>query len=78
MQSINGWSLHDRRIFKIVKTHVPFVGMFQDEALIFLVLSDFNQVVTYTDARTNESRDRDRPECYTDEVPHWNVNIQSL
>jgi hypothetical protein len=47
------------------------MGMFQDEALIFLMLSDFNQVVTYTDARTNESCECDRPESCSDlDLPH--------
>jgi hypothetical protein len=44
--------------------------MFQDEALVFFTLSDFKQIVPDTDTRTNESRDCDRPERYTDEVPH--------
>jgi len=37
---------------------------------VFFTLSDFKQVVPDTDTRTNESRERDRPERYTDEVPH--------
>lgn len=44
--------------------------MFQDETLVFFTLSDFKQVVPDADARTNESCDGDRPERYTDEVPH--------
>ena len=45
--------------------------MFQDEALIFLMLSDFNQVVTYTDARTHKPSDCDGPECGSDlDLPH--------
>ena len=45
---------------------------------VFLTLSDFNQVVPDADSCTHESGERDRPERYTDEVPHWNLNTTSL
>lgn len=47
------------------------MGMFQDEALIFLMISDFNQVVTHADARTHKPSECDRPESCSDlDLPH--------